>query len=78
MNYYAVRPVTDDVKHRTQYTRIEKASSPVEAFGMAFGRGFHGRGYEWKDCGTRVGVLRVDKKRIALIGQDSTGWTPFK
>jgi hypothetical protein len=76
MRYYAVRPITDDVKHRTNYTRVEKAETPTRAYDLAFGRGGGGRGFEWKDLGTRVSVLHVDRTRVALLtGAD--GWNRF-
>lgn len=75
MRYYAVRP---DSYHAG--VRIEKADSPERAYDMAFGRSLtkNARKWcKWKDLGTRVTVIRSDKKRIALL-TDPNGWNSFK
>lgn len=75
--YYAVRfvSVPDQI-------RIEKAPTPTEAFKRAFGtppvliKEASPRS-EWKDLGSSVGVLRSDRKRIALL-RDPQGWEAFR
>ena len=69
MRYYGIRP-----KSYKEHIRIEKAATPQRAGQLAFGRGLSG--FQYKDLGSRVEVIRSDKRRIALL-KDEAGWTDF-
>ena len=56
------------------HIRIEHAPTPEAATEAAFGRGL--RGFQVKDLGTQVSVIRSDMKRKALL-QSPDGWTTF-
>jgi hypothetical protein len=76
MRYYAVR-----YKSAPDQIRIEKAETPVRAFTLAFGtyatpmKGL-GPHAEYKDLGTRISILKSDKKRIAIL-TDPKDWVDF-
>lgn len=76
-NYYAVR-----FKSIPDQIRIEKAATPFDAFRLAFGGPplISKRlppNSQWKDLGSRVDVIKSDKKRIAAL-TDPKGWKDFK
>jgi hypothetical protein len=69
-HYWAVRP-----KATPMHIRIEQAHSAYRAVCLAFGRPIGVDLWEAKDLGTRVAVLRSDKRRIALLTSPE-GWNP--
>lgn len=68
MSYYAIRFAS-----APDHIRIEKAEDPRTAHRRAFGPFTKMTRWEWKDLGKRVGVIRSDNKRIALL-TDPNNW----
>jgi len=77
--YWAIRPKSAETDEaiRKQYTRMAKADTAFQAYNEAFGRGGSGSGYQYKDLGTRIQPLQVNKTRLKLL-LEPKGWVNFK
>lgn len=76
MRYWAVR-----YSGAPEQVRTEKAETPERAFKLAFGVspvmfGVNDGRTQYKDLGTRVEILRSDKRRIAALTSPD-GWVAF-